>query len=368
MSRTLALAVGDVPLESLPPGCAARRASWGALPEGPFGAVVADGWPRHVPPAALQALLAPGGRLTLRFPSRRDARAAARELSHWLEPAPGAQARGWRLRPVRDGSLWRVEGARRGPGSASGHFDNLAPHYGDEIPRHLVEAYLERKLARIRALLPRPGARVLDLGCGMGEYARALAAQGAQVVAVDASARSVQVAAAAPAGARDSDGRPPSRPGEEASAGGPRFAVASATRLPFADGSFDLAYAINMLHHLKRGEQEEALREARRVLRPEGRLLVFEINLRNPLFRLYMRHVFWRTRRIDRGDEEFLPDRRLPLGAAFRVERVEHYTFLPDFLPRPLLRPARAVESWLERTPLRRWGIHYTAVLRPEAP
>jgi SAM-dependent methyltransferase len=47
---------------------------------------------------------------------------------------------------------------------------------------------------------------------------------------------------------------------------------ADATELPFADESFDAAILVSMLHHVD--APERALAEARRVLRPGGRLTV----------------------------------------------------------------------------------------------
>ena len=51
------------------------------------------------------------------------------------------------------------------------------------------------------------------------------------------------------------------------------LAVADARRLPFADGTFDTAYANRMLNDT--GATDDVLREVRRVLRPGGRLIVY---------------------------------------------------------------------------------------------
>lgn len=59
------------------------------------------------------------------------------------------------------------------------------------------------------------------------------------------------------------------------------FIVADAAALPFADGSFDVVLIRDLLHHLP--DRLAALREARRVLRPSGRLYVIEPNARSPL-------------------------------------------------------------------------------------
>ena len=49
------------------------------------------------------------------------------------------------------------------------------------------------------------------------------------------------------------------------------------------------------------------------------------------------------------------------------LEHVRYFTFLPDFTPQFLMRPALAVERWLERGPTREYSAHYMAVLRRPA-
>jgi ubiquinone/menaquinone biosynthesis C-methylase UbiE len=319
-------------------------AVWRSDGEGPFDAIVLDdleGTPLEA--ETMQRWLRPGGLLAVLDP-RRPGR-LARRLRHYFEGgAPEGKAR---YRPVRAAG-GAVLAYRRGPALSLGHFDELAEDYVAELPAHLVQHYLARKVeALAKALAGRPAALGLDLGCGIGDYARAVAgALGARVVAVDASRPAASVAR---------------RRGD--AGGAVSFLAGDAQRLPFADGTFDFAYAINMVHHLKRGEQRAALAEALRVLRPGAPLVVFEINVLNPLFRLYMRHVFPRTRRIDRGDEEFLTPRQLRRASPAPVESVAYSTFVPDFAPRALLPVLRPLERGLERVagPL---GIHYAAVVR----
>jgi SAM-dependent methyltransferase len=96
--------------------------------------------------------------------------------------------------------------------------------------------------------------RLLDLGAGSGAMARELCrrarGRGAdvRVVALDSHPVTCRLA-------RDAAGR----------SGQVLVVRADATRLPFADGAFDLAHASLVLHHL--GEPEAALREMRRVSR-----------------------------------------------------------------------------------------------------
>jgi SAM-dependent methyltransferase len=99
-----------------------------------------------------------------------------------------------------------------------------------------------------RALAGAPGPRLADIGGGTGNYALALAGEDWQPTVVDRSAQML----------------------EQASAKGLETVRANAMRLPFADASFDAAMLVSMLHHVD--DPARALAEAKRVLRPGGRL------------------------------------------------------------------------------------------------
>jgi SAM-dependent methyltransferase len=100
------------------------------------------------------------------------------------------------------------------------------------------------------SLLPAPGRRTLDLGCGEGRLSRVLAAAGHTMVATDASPGMIALAAStAPA---------------------PAAVLSDAARLPFTDAAFDLVVAFMCLHDMDR--MPDAIREAGRVLSPGGRL------------------------------------------------------------------------------------------------
>ncbi len=99
-----------------------------------------------------------------------------------------------------------------------------------------------------RALAGAPGPQLADIGGGTGNYALALAGEGWQPTVVDRSAQML-----AQAGAK-----------------GLETVRANATRLPIADASFDAAMLVSMLHHVD--DPAQALAEAKRVLRPGGRL------------------------------------------------------------------------------------------------
>jgi SAM-dependent methyltransferase len=93
-------------------------------------------------------------------------------------------------------------------------------------------------------------ARVLEVGCGWGEFAARVASElGAEVVAVDLSPRMVELARE-----RGVDAR-----------------VGDVQRLTFPAATFDVAVANWMLYHVP--DLDGALAELARVLRPGGRLV-----------------------------------------------------------------------------------------------
>jgi ubiquinone/menaquinone biosynthesis C-methylase UbiE len=97
------------------------------------------------------------------------------------------------------------------------------------------------------------GDRVLDLGCGQGDFTRVVGEAGAEVVGAD-----VAEAALARARARHR---------------GVEFVlVAVDGPLPFPDGAFDLVWASEVIEHI--ADTARWLSEVRRVLTPGGRLLM----------------------------------------------------------------------------------------------
>jgi ubiquinone/menaquinone biosynthesis C-methylase UbiE len=117
----------------------------------------------------------------------------------------------------------------------------------DAVPEHLAlrRAFLLAHVA--------PGDRVLDVGCGAGEFSAALLEAGAQPVAVDVAAEAL----------RRARERVPALDARLWREGQP---------LPAEDASFDVAWAGEVIEHVT--DVAPWLSELRRVLRPRGTLLV----------------------------------------------------------------------------------------------
>src|SRR5258705_6475667 len=177
-----------------------------------------------------------------------------------------------------------------------------------------------------------PGTRVLELGCGTGEFTRRVAPAGARLVALDLSGDLLAKARAKVGGAA-------------------RFLRANAHLLPFADPSFDAVYGFSILHHL---DVEVALREVRRILRPGGRLVFSEPNLVNP--QVFLIFHLPRLRLHYGGSPDAMAFTR---GAIRRVLRaigfsrfgVSHFDFVHPRIPAALLPALEPALHRLEPVP-----------------
>ncbi|MDT0635873.1 SAM-dependent methyltransferase [Spectribacter hydrogenooxidans] len=149
---------------------------------------------------------------------------------------------------------WQYYGLWSGRGT-------LALHYGywdDGVRSHA------QSLARLNAVLAERadigrGDRVLDAGSGWGGSSIWLARdRGARCTGVTLEPHQVRIARmmAARRGVSDLT----------------EFALGDYTRLPFADASFDVVWAVESVCHAT--DKSAFLREAARVLRPSGRLIV----------------------------------------------------------------------------------------------
>ena len=99
----------------------------------------------------------------------------------------------------------------------------------------------------------KPGARLLDLGCGAGAFTAIAAEAGAEPIGVEVAEAALTRATTA-------------HPGLD-------FRIAAIDRpLPLKDGEVEIVWASEVIEHV--GDTERWLTEVRRVLAPGGRLLI----------------------------------------------------------------------------------------------
>jgi SAM-dependent methyltransferase len=104
---------------------------------------------------------------------------------------------------------------------------------------------------------------ILDVGCGVGNYHALLKPHFGRIAGVDVSGACIEAAI------QRNDGV--------------EYKVYNGDELPFDDASFDVAFAICVIHHVPPAQWPKFVSEMRRVLKPGGQAIVFEHNPRNPL-------------------------------------------------------------------------------------
>ena len=162
-------------------------------------------------------------------------------------------------------------------------YDRWAATYEGE-PNPLIRLEEPLTLALIGEV---QGQRALDVGCGTGRYCALLAQRGATVSGVDPSQGMLEQA-------------------RRKIGGGRRFEVYQGTleEAGFADEEFDLVVSALALSHLP--ALEPTLREAARVLKPGGRMVISDI------------HPFWPVSGHDYV--EFFD----PTGQEYRIAQHPH--------------------------------------------
>jgi demethylmenaquinone methyltransferase / 2-methoxy-6-polyprenyl-1,4-benzoquinol methylase len=198
-------------------------------------------------------------------------------------------------------------------------FTQIAPSY-DSL-NHILSLQLDRlwrhrTAKRLRPILQRPDALVLDLCCGTGDLSLALRKAGqAQIIGADfahtmltrAQAKSLQATSSSvakvqktviPSEARNplssnASNPPPPEPPDPTTHVLP-VVEADALRLPFADQSFDLVTTAFGFRNL--ANYDSGLREIRRILKPGGTIAILEFTeppagLLGNLYRWYFRTV-----------------------------------------------------------------------------
>jgi SAM-dependent methyltransferase len=221
--------------------------------------------------------------------------------------------------------------------------------HADARHEHVTPPLLSAKIRNdvLRAFLePGPGDAVVDLGCGSGRTLVWNADVGAYQVGIDVSPYFAREACA-----------------------GADLVLGDLRRLPFGDGVFTKASALDVFEHLSRDALAEVLRESARVLAPGGRLFVYSHVRKNSRLAGGLKQINrlarWLERRglVDLARERLrksdhlnplvdIPDlERTVAASGFRIERIRYYTPLVGGFVENIL--VRAGEHWLARRAVR---------------
>lgn len=197
-------------------------------------------------------------------------------------------------------------------------FENEQSHFF-YVGNHKIILSLVEKYTKGRGTL-----KILDGGCGTGLLAKKLEKYG-KVEAVDINTEALKFAKKR----------------------GVKTKLASVARLPFKENIFDLVVSVDVIYH-KEVDDQEALREFFRVLKPGGRLV-----LRVPANKwLNLRHDAHVHTRERYGKGELLEKLKIP---GFKIEKISfiNLVLLPLAAIRYLferLNPDREASSGVEKT------------------
>jgi len=185
-----------------------------------------------------------------------------------------------------------------------------------------------------KMLRPGPEDRVLDIGCGNGRFVFFERPSCGELVGIDAGAHF------APEPLRTVD-----------------LARGDVRLLPFADASFDKAYSLDVLEHLTEEGVVRMLSEARRVLRPGGKLFVYSHVMMSSKLAAFQRGVNRLVRYLDgKGLVDNAPERErksdhrnalesyaqldaMLARAGFEIETIRYYNVFFKSLIEDLMLP-----------------------------
>ena len=127
------------------------------------------------------------------------------------------------------------------------------------------DRYVEPSIGVLRQIgmkmyAPKEGIHVLDVGCGTGTNLMLYHEAGCKVFGIDLSPAMVEVAQ--------------KKLGNRAN-----IRVGDASKMPYADDSFDLVTGLFTLHEMPSGIRPAVISEIARVVRPDGRILLIDYHL-----------------------------------------------------------------------------------------
>lgn len=195
--------------------------------------------------------------------------------------------------------------------------------------RYHNKASLMITLCRIKK-----GIKILEIGCGDGEFTKHLVNTEAQVVATDITPKLL------------------ARGRKNIHARNIIFLKEHAEHLSFKNSTFDIVCGVSILHHI---DTNKALEEAYRVLKSHGQIFFTEPNLLNPNIWLGL-HIPWLRSRMEFSHDETALIRwkvgEVLKSIGFKKVLVRNYDFLHPLTPTYLINLVDKIGEVLVRLPI----------------
>ncbi|MEA1896918.1 MAG: class I SAM-dependent methyltransferase [Bacteroidota bacterium] len=178
------------------------------------------------------------------------------------------------------------------------------------------------------------GKKILEIGCGTGEFTKRIVPSGADITAIDISPDLLEVAR------------------ETIPNATVRFHIQNVEKLDFEDGCFDVVIGSSILHHLN---LKPALKEIYRVLKIGGVVVFTEPNMVNPQIWMERNIIFIRKLTNSSPDETAFTRWGLKkelINLGFKNVSIRPFDFLHPFTPSLLIPFISKIGNLVERIPL----------------
>lgn len=216
------------------------------------------------------------------------------------------------------------------------HGEYLAQNGAEQIWNWSSPAGRKRWERRVKMLTSGilPTHKVLELGCGTGDFTKEIVKTGAEVTAIDISPVLLDIAR------------------KNVSADNVSFVEDNAYQMSFGDATFDFVIGSSVLHHL---EIEKAVAEIYRVLKPNGIMLFTEPNMMNPQIALQKNIPYIKRKMGDSPDETAFfrwKMAKLLRKNNFANVSVKPFDFLHPSVPNRLINAVSKMGNAFEKCPI----------------
>ena len=179
-----------------------------------------------------------------------------------------------------------------------------------------------------------PKTKILEIGCGDGEYTKRLRTLNAQIIGTDITPILIEKAK------KDKKNQKI------------KFKVDNAEKMSFKDNTFDIVCGISILHHV---DYQKTLKECFRVLKKGGIIFFTEPNFLNPFLFACLNMSSLRTKfEFSRDETAFIRWQleSLMKQIGFKNVVVSNYDFLHPLTPESAISKIEKLSTILEKIPL----------------